>query len=53
MTLEGYQRHGLVHHSQVSEEISFGQEDEDDDKVTAMEYFFPQGAGVSCILLHS
>ncbi len=46
VSLNGYQRHGLVHHTQVSEEIAFGQEDEDDDKVTAMEYFFPQAARV-------
>ena len=48
VTLDGYQRHALVHHSQVSEEIGFGQDDEDDDKITALEYFFPQGARVGC-----
>ena len=53
VTLNGYQRHGLVHHSQVSEEVSFGQEDEDDDKITALEYFFPQNARVGCAFLQA
>ena len=46
VNLEGYQRHGLVHCSQVSEEISFGQEDDDDDKIAALEYFYPTAAKV-------
>lgn len=44
MTLEGYRRQGLVHQSQVSEEVNFSQEDEDADKVAALEYFFPVAA---------
>ena len=44
--LPGFRRNGLVHNSQISEEISFSREDEDDAKVTAMEYFTPKGSQV-------
>ena len=45
--LAGFRRNGLVHNSQISEEISFSREDEDDAKVTAMEYFTPKGSQVT------
>ena len=44
--LEGFRRHGLVHNSQISEEVSFSREDEDDAKVKAMEYYAPVGSQV-------
>jgi polyribonucleotide nucleotidyltransferase len=44
--LEGFRRNGLVHNSQISEEIAFTREDEDDAKVKAMEYFVPVGSKV-------
>ena len=47
VALDGYQRHGMVHNSQVSDELSLSREDEDDDKVKAMEYFCPPGSQVS------
>ena len=42
----GKARDGLVHCSQVSDELTFAREDSDDAKVMAMEYFFPRGAEV-------
>jgi hypothetical protein len=44
--LQGYRRHGLVHNSQVSEDIAFSREDEDEAKVKAMEFFAPLGSQV-------
>ncbi len=44
--MEGYRRHGLVHNSQISEEVSFSREDEDEAKVKAMEFFAPVGSQV-------
>lgn len=43
----GHRRHGLVHNSQVAEDIQFSREDEDEDKVKAMDYYAPQGSEVS------
>ncbi len=48
--LEGFRRHGLVHNSQISEEISFSREDEDEAKVKAMEFFAPVGSQVCCLM---
>lgn len=42
----GKSRDGLVHCSQVSDELTFTREDSDDAKVMAMEYFFPKGTEV-------
>ena len=42
----GKARDGLVHCTQVSDELAFAREDSDDAKVMAMEYFFPRGAEV-------
>jgi len=42
--LEGRRRHGLVHVSQVAAEVSFAREDEDDDKVKALEFYAPVGS---------
>ncbi|BDA46039.1 probable nucleolar protein of 40 kDa [Coccomyxa sp. Obi] len=44
--MEGYRRHGLVHNSQISEEVSFSRDDEDEAKVKAMEFFAPVGSQV-------
>ena len=44
--LPGFRRNGLVHNSQISEDVVFSREDEDDAKVTAMEYFVPKGSQV-------
>ena len=52
--MEGYRRHGLVHNSQVSEDIAFSREDEDEAKVKAMEFFAPVGSQVRRLLcLHA
>jgi polyribonucleotide nucleotidyltransferase len=42
----GKARDGLVHCTQVSEELTFTREDSDDAKQMAMEYFFPKGTEV-------
>ena len=44
--MEGYRRHGLVHNSQVAEDMAFSREDEDEAKVKAMEFFAPVGSQV-------
>lgn len=44
--LDGFEKHALVHHSQISDEVSFGRDDEDADKIAALEYFCPGGAKV-------
>ena len=44
--LPGFRRNGLVHNSQISEDVVFSREDEDDAKVAAMEYFAPKGSQV-------
>ena len=44
--LPGYRRNGLVHNSQISEDVVFSREDADDVKMKAMEYFAPQGSQV-------
>ena len=36
----------MVHTSQVSDEISFSREDEDDAKVKALEFYAPVGTRV-------
>ncbi|KAL3145372.1 hypothetical protein ABBQ38_001624 [Trebouxia sp. C0009 RCD-2024] len=46
VALRGYRRHGMVHCSQVSDELSLSREDEDDSKVKAMEFFCPHGSEV-------
>jgi hypothetical protein len=45
--MEGYRRHGLVHNSQVSEDMAFSREDEDEAKVKAMEFCAPVGSQVA------
>jgi len=37
---------GLVHNSQISEDVVFSREDDDEAKVQAMEYFAPKGSQV-------
>lgn len=44
MSLEGFEKHGLVHTTQISEDLNLGRDDEDDDKIAALEYFCPRGA---------
>lgn len=44
--LEGFRRHGLVHNNQISEEVTFSREDEDEAKMKAMEFFAPVGSKV-------
>lgn len=52
VALHGYRRHGMVHCSQVSDELSLSREDEDDAKVKAMEFFCPSASEVRrCITL--
>ena len=45
--MAGYRRHGLVHNSQVSEDMAFSREDEDEAKVKAMEFCAPVGSQVA------
>ena len=47
MTLEGYRRDALVHHSQISEDLNLGRDEDDEDKITALEYFCRPGSEVS------
>ena len=47
VALLGYKRHGMVHSSQVAEELSFSREDEDEMKVKAMEFYAPSGSEVT------
>lgn len=47
--LQGYRRHGLVHNSQITEEMTFSRDDEDDAKVKAMDFFAPVGSQVRCL----
>jgi|TARA_B110000208_G_scaffold94567_1_gene118580 hypothetical protein len=42
---------GLVHCTQVSDDLTFTRDDSDDAKVMAMEYFFPRGSEVFCKVL--
>ncbi|GAB4812977.1 hypothetical protein N2152v2_000023 [Parachlorella kessleri] len=44
--LPGFRKQGLVHHSQISDEIHFGRDDDDETKVKALEFFLPQGEKV-------
>lgn len=44
--LPGFRRNGLVHNSQISEDVVFSREDADDVKVKAMEYFAPKSSQV-------
>ncbi|WIA36670.1 hypothetical protein OEZ86_007953 [Tetradesmus obliquus] len=46
VAIEGYRRHVLVHHSQVSEEVLLTRGDEDELKVKALEYAAPPGQRV-------
>jgi len=41
--LEGFRKQGLVHHSQISEEVRFGRDDDDETRVKSLEYFLPPG----------
>lgn len=44
--LPGFRRQALVHHTQISEDLHFGREDDDEMKVKAMEFFAPRGEKV-------
>ncbi|PSC76425.1 S1 RNA binding domain-containing [Micractinium conductrix] len=44
--LPGFRKQALVHHTQVSEDIHFGRDDDDEMKVKAMEFFLPRGEKV-------
>jgi predicted RNA-binding protein with RPS1 domain len=44
--LPGYRRQALVHCSQISEEVHFGRDDDDDMKIKALEFFCPRGEDV-------
>ncbi|GFR46504.1 hypothetical protein Agub_g8085, partial [Astrephomene gubernaculifera] len=46
LALPGYRRHVLVHNSQVSDELRFNREDDEDAKVKALEFYFPRGEQV-------
>lgn len=46
VALPGWRRHGLIHHSQVAEDVSFSREDEDDVRIKALEFFLPRGSQV-------
>ncbi|KAF6261416.1 hypothetical protein COO60DRAFT_1636853 [Scenedesmus sp. NREL 46B-D3] len=46
VSIEGYRRHVLVHHSQVSDEVLLTRGDEDELKVKALEYAAPPGQRV-------
>lgn len=47
--LPGFRRNGLVHNSQISEDMVFSREDDDEAKVQAMEYFAPKGSQVTAL----
>ena len=52
VALSGFRRHGMVHSSQVADELSFTREDEDDMKVKAMDFYAPPGSEViTCVAL--
>ncbi|KAL4418798.1 hypothetical protein ABPG77_010207 [Micractinium sp. CCAP 211/92] len=44
--LPGFRKQALVHHSQISEDLHFGREDDDEMKIKAMEFFVPRGEKV-------
>jgi len=44
--LPTYQRQALIHSSQISEEVHFGRDDDDDMKMKALEFFCPRGEEV-------
>lgn len=44
--LPGCQRQGLVHSSQVAEELRFGRDEDDEMKVKALEFYCPRGETV-------
>uniref|UniRef100_A0A7S3VHF1 S1 motif domain-containing protein n=2 Tax=Dunaliella tertiolecta TaxID=3047 RepID=A0A7S3VHF1_DUNTE len=46
ISIPGFRRHVLVHHSQISDDIRFAKDDVDEDKVKAMEFFLPKGQEV-------
>lgn len=48
--LPGYRRHGMVHHSQVADEIMLGREEPDEDKVRALEWAAAPGTEVHIAL---
>ena len=47
VALAGYRRHGMVHSSQVSSDLSFSREDEDEMKVKAMDFYATTGSEVT------
>ncbi|KAL4425307.1 hypothetical protein ABPG75_009323 [Micractinium tetrahymenae] len=44
--LPGFRKQALVHHSQISGDLHFGREDDDEMKIKAMEFFVPRGEKV-------
>ncbi|KXZ49883.1 hypothetical protein GPECTOR_19g334 [Gonium pectorale] len=46
VALPGYKRHVMVHNTQVSDELRFTREDDDEAKVKALEFYFPRGEQV-------
>eukprot|EP00798_Chlamydomonas_sp_ICE-L_P020709 gene20709-27518_t len=46
LSVDGYRRQVLVHHSQVDEGVRFEREDDDETKVKALDFLFPKGASV-------
>ncbi len=46
VALSGFRRNGMVHSSQVADEMSLTREDEDDMKVKTMEFYAPPGSEV-------
>eukprot|EP00887_Chlorella_sp_A99_P003531 scaffold7.g3531.t1 len=44
--LPGFRKQGLVHFSQVSEEVRLSREDDDEIKVKTLEYYLPRGEKV-------
>jgi ribosomal protein S1 len=49
---EGHPQDALVHASQVNEQLSFSREDEDGDKVKALEFFAPPHSQVQRTSVH-
>ena len=46
VSIQGYRRDVLIHHSALSDEIKLDRSDDDDSKVKAMEFFFPTSTQV-------
>jgi len=47
VALSGFRRHGMVHSSQVADEVTFSREDEDEMKVKTMDFYAPAGSEVT------